>query len=370
MPFYRLHQVNRRYHISIAFSLIAALPVGVIGQDKYHAADSAQEAIDAADEPRVEAAQGEIVSEMSKSLLYVFQAKNNDYWFGSDNRGVYRYDGNTIFNFTANDGLVSNQIRGIQEDTAGNIFFTTYAGVSKFDGQRFTTLGVSTNSLVTNWKLRPDDLWFVGPPEAGVVYRYDGQSLHRLKFPKTKLGDEHYAKIPRSKFPNARYSPYDVYSILKDSKGTLWFGTSGVGVCRYDGKEFHWFTDKLLVDAPVRSVFEDRGGNFWISYSGGSSFDGFRPVDEFGKSVNGVKGTIVAGMSIAEDSDGKIWTANYSSGATRYDGEKEVRYPITEGNATITTFSIYRDNQGVLWLGTHNGGAYKFNGTAFEKFRP
>ena len=210
----------------------------------------------------ISVAKGEIVSELGKSVMYVFQAKNDDYWFGSNDRGVYRYDGRTIVNFTTKDRLCSDRIRGIQEDKRGEIYFTTYEGISKFDGNSFTTLSVSTSSTPTDWKKQADDLWFVGPPDAGVVFRYDGNSLHRLEFPKTKIGDEHFLKMPRSKFPNAIYSPYDVYCILKDSKGNLWFGTSTVGVCRYDGKSFDWLTGSGLAGGqPVRSIFEDKKGN-------------------------------------------------------------------------------------------------------------
>jgi ligand-binding sensor domain-containing protein len=194
--------------------------------------------------------------------------------------------------------------------------------------------------------------------------------LFRLEFPKTKLGDEHFAKMPRSKFPNAIYSPYDVYSILRDRRGNLWFGTTCVGVCRFDGKAFKWITDDLLTTAPVRSIFEDRKGNYWFSYSGAGPFEGFRAVNEFGKFQERAEGTIVGAMSIVEDDDGKIWTANLGAGATKYDGKQEVHYPIKDGDTAITLFSIYKDRQGVLWLGTHNGGAYKFNGKTFEKFRP
>jgi ligand-binding sensor domain-containing protein len=307
---------------------------------------------------------------LGKSVMYVFQARNNDYWFGSNDRGVYRYDGKALVNFTTNDGLVSNQIRGIQEDKSGNIYFTTYEGISKFDGQAFTTLSVAAGSAPTDWKKQPDDLWFVGPPDAGVVYRYDGKSLHRLEFPRTKLGDEHFAKFPRSKFPNAIYSPYDVYCILKDSRGNLWFGTSNVGVCRYDGKSFDWLTDRLLTGAPVRSIFEDKKGNYWFTSGGGVPPDGFRAANDFGKFQDRAEGTIVEGMSIIEDDNGKLWTAAFTAGAFKYDGKQKVGYPIREGGTAIEVFAIYKDNRGVLWLGTHNGGAYKFNGKTFEKFRP
>jgi ligand-binding sensor domain-containing protein len=315
-------------------------------------------------------AKGEIVSELGTSATYVFQAKNSDYWFGSNDRGVYRYDGRVIVNFTTRDGLCSDRIRGIQEDKTGIIYFTTYEGISKFDGKSFTTLSVSTSSSPTDWKKQHDDLWFVGPPDAGVVFRWDGNSLHRLEFPKTTLGDEHFVRMPRSKFPNAIYSPYDMYCILKDSKGNLWFGSSCIGVCRFDGNSFDWLTDKTFLEAPVRSILEDKKGNFWFTYSGHASIDGFRAVNGFDKLQDRSEGNIVDGMSIMEDKNGKLWTAALRTGAFRYDGKQKVHYPIKEGSTAVEVFAVYKDNRGDLWLGTHNGGAYKFNGKKFEKFRP
>jgi ligand-binding sensor domain-containing protein len=334
-----------------ALSLVAAVPASAPAQDK-----------------KAPVAKGEVVPELGRSVMYVFHARNNDYWFGSDDRGVYRYDGKTLVNFTTTDGLVSNRIRGIQEDKSGNVYFTTYEGISKFDGRAFSTLGVAAGTAPTDWKKQPGDLWFVGPPDAGIVYRYDGAALHRLAFPKTKLGDEHFETMPRSKFPNAIYNPYDVYCILTDSKGNVWFGTTCVGVCRYDGKSFDWLTDKLLTSAPVRSIFEDKKGNYWFSHGGG--FDGVRTLPDFGKLQDRAEGTIVPAMSIVEDDDGKLWTAALGAGAFRHDGKQKTAYPIKDGATTVQVFAVYKDNRGALWLGTHNGGAYKFNGKSFDKFRP
>lgn len=341
----------RVLHAVLTIPLVAAAAAGAAARDK-----------------KAPAATGETVAELGKSVMYVFHARNKDYWFGSNDRGVYRYDGKALVNFTTKDGLVSNRIRGVQEDKSGNLYFTTYEGISKFDGRAFTTLRVAEGA--GEWKKRPDDLWFVGPPDVGVVYRYDGTALHRLTFPRTKLGDDHLERMPRAKFPNAKYSPYDVYCILKDSKGSLWFGATCVGVCRFDGKSFDWLTDKLLTSAPVRSVFEDKRGNYWFSYSGGDALDGFRPVAGFGKVQDGAEGTIVQGMSIVEDDKGKLWTAALRAGAFKYDGKNKVNYPIKDAATVIEVFAIYKDNDGALWLGTHNGGAYKFNGKAFERFRP
>lgn len=358
----------RLFDILIALSFIAAISVITAGQDKSPSTTSIEKAN--VNDLKVPIAKGAIVSGLGKSAMYVFQATNSDYWFGSNDRGVYRYDGKVIVNFTTKDGLCSDRIRGIQEDKSGNIYFTTYEGISKFDGKSFTTLSDSTSSSPTDWKKQADDLWFVGPPDAGIVFRYDGNSLHRLEFPRTKLGDEHFVKMPRSKFPNAIYSPYDVYCILKDSKGNLWFGSTCIGVCRYDGKSFDWLTDKTFLEAPVRSILEDKKGNFWFTYTGHASFDGFRAVNGFAKLQDQTEGNIVDGMSIIADNSGKLWTAALRAGAFNYDGKQKVHYPIKEGSTAIEVFAVYQDNQGDIWLGTHNGGAYKFNGKTFEKFRP
>ena len=185
----------RLLHAVGAISLTVAFAAWAPAQDN---GPKPEKAASTPNGKKTPAAKGEVVPELGKSVIYVFQAKNNDYWFGSNDRGVYRYDGKSLVNFTTKDGLVSNRIRGVQEDKAGNVYFTTYEGISKFDGRAFTTLSAPAKADPTGWRLHADDLWFVGPPDAGVVFRYDGQSLHRLEFPKTKLGDEHLANFPRS----------------------------------------------------------------------------------------------------------------------------------------------------------------------------
>jgi len=346
-------------------------------------------------------AKGDTVRALADNTWYVFQDKKDIYWFGSDGQGVYRYDGKTITHFTTKDGLCANQIRGIQEDKSGNIYFATIeavvtppderpayrAGISKFDGKTFSTLSpIQTNSTDNAWKLQVDDLWFPGAQDSGVVYRYDGKSLHRLEFPKTKAGEDFSSKFPRSKYPGMTYSPYDVYSIFRDSKGNLWFGTSTLGVCRYDGTFFTWISENELGydlgdrSFGVRSTIEDKDGKFWFSntlhrwdvYQKGSVGQGINPRKEkgIGQSKGQNADDFAYFMSSTKDNNGDLWMATCGAGVWRYDGEKLTHYPVKDGDKTITLFSIYGDNQGTLWLGSHENGALRFNGKTFEKFRP
>ena len=343
--------------------------------------------------PSAPVAKGEVVAELPANIWYAFQDKAGNYWFGSDGHGLYRYDGETITQFTkARDGLANDYIRGIQQHgPTGDMLITTLGEVSKFDGRRFTTLPVrvmappDVATLPNNgWELNPDDVWLPWQSKQNGPYRYDGKTLYHLKFPKHPREDAYYAQ-----YPNKAWSPYEVYCVYKDRKGNMWFGTSNFGICRFDGKTLDWMYEDHLTNTPeggsfgIRSIIEDHNGAYWFcntqfrymiqphdaaaQSSGEIVYTRESGIDLAGTSL---KDKYIYFMSIAETEDGDLWLATYDQGVWRYDGKTIKHYPVKDGDKNVTLFTISKDNRGDLWLGTHAAGAYKFNGTAFERFRP
>jgi ligand-binding sensor domain-containing protein len=358
----------------IAFSLAATLSNFAAGQDEI-------QSIQLMDQKPV-VAQGEPVSEMAKDLFHVFQSRDGCHWFASRSEGVFRYDGKSITRFSIKDGLPGDDVDGIQEDNDGNLYFNTDHGISKFDGRSFATL---EPIAAGEWKNQPNDLWFGGGQDSGVVYRYDGQSLHRLEFPRTRAGDKHYVDFPRSKFPNAKFSPYDVYTIFKDSKGNIWFGTAVLGACRYDGKSFKWIPEERLQNGSfgTRSIVEDEVGRFWFTnlrhrYSidadaaigQGDASQWYMQEKGIGDIGGHKQGDYEVFISSTLGDDGALWMANLGGVVWRYDGKTMTKYPVVKNGERHWIFSIYNDRQGVLWLGTQAHGVYRFTGTSFEEFRP
>jgi ligand-binding sensor domain-containing protein len=334
---------------------------------------------------------GDMVPGLSEAIMVIYQDKMNNYWFGSREQGVFKYDGKSIKQFTMKQGLVSNDIWDIQEDKSGNMYFDTQDGVSKFDGQTFSTLVVS-NSPDSEWKSDPDDLWFKGNWNINGPYRFDGKNLHHLAFPKNKLADELHAN-----FPNMTWSPYGIYSLYKDSKGNIWFGTSNLGIYRFDGKSLSWMYEKHLTliegggSFGIRSIIEDKDGKFWFcntSYRYNILPNSLIEQDKIlidykrEKGIDNLKSPegkdMIYFMSAIEDNKGDLWMLTYEQGVWRYDPSASLRsggktithYAVKDGSKDIKLFSIYKDNHGDLWLGTHEAGAYKFNGKTFEKFKP
>lgn len=336
-----------------------------------------------------------VVTELDKTIFQIFQDSKGVYWFGHDfgsGSGLHRWSGNghTFDHFTTESGLPDNGIGKIQEDRFGNLYINTHRGISKFNGHTFTTLTVDESEPVsTEVQLGPEVLWFKAGGEKPYAVFYDGKALRNLKIPTTAGGDDHYASLPRSKYPNARYSPYDAYTFYTDSRDNVWFGTASLGACRFDGKNFAWISQEELAynekdqrNFGTRSIIEDRDGKIWITNTR-HRFDMY-PTGPATEGLGGLRYIKSAGlahradgededytfiMSMAKDKIGDLWMATYGAGVWRYDGKTLKHFPIMVDGNPITVFSIYCDRNGGLWLGTHEHSVLKFNGTTFEKVR-
>ena len=205
-------------------------------------------------------------TELDSKATIIYQDKKKHFWFASEEKGVYRYDRKSLVLFTSNDGLGSYRIISVQEDNFGNLYFDTPEGVFKYNGEKFAILSiVESKESGKEWKSEPGDLWFrIGWDKSGP-YRFDGKNLYQLTFPKNKMEDEFHRK-----YPNPPFNPYGIYSMYKDSKSNIWFGTAYFGVYLFDGKEISWMYESQLTktlgggDFGIRSMIEDQNGNYWI----------------------------------------------------------------------------------------------------------
>ncbi|MCO6476385.1 MAG: hypothetical protein J5I94_07180 [Phaeodactylibacter sp.] len=320
---------------------------------------------------------GRAVAELGPKANLIFQDRHDNYWFGSKDKGVYRYDGKGLLLFTSEDGLCGWPVLSAQEDRAGNIYFDTPDGVCRFDGRQFTTLEVTERD--GEWTSAPDDLWFRMGWNSNGPYRFDGKKLHHLEFPKNEMEEEF-----RAKYPNISYDPYGIYSIYKDSGGNMWFGTSSLGLYRFDGKKVSWMYEHHLTETPsggafgIRSIIEDTDGYFWIcnpSYKyrilpDSTESAGLSPINyqrEAGIADKAEEALYFLSMTTGDNGD--LWMVTFDNGVWRNNGAALIHYPVKDGERDIRLSSIYKDNRGRIWVGTQEDGAYKYDGKAFEKFK-
>lgn len=326
---------------------------------------------------------GEVVSEVAKDIWFIYQATNGDHWFGSHSSGAYRFDGKTITRFTTKDGLPHDQVWGFQEDEKGRLFIDAgIHGVCWFDGRSFTTLKpVDSN----DWKLEPGDLWFRGNERKQGPYRFDGTTLHQLRFPKHPLEESIGVDLD-----HPVGSPYAIYTIYRDQRGSMWFGTAVLGACRYDGKTWQWIYEDHLTNTPnggafgIRSILEDADSKFWICNTTHRFAVDPTGADDRGPDFvryqreKGIDHLIpeswgdatIYFQAIVQGDDGALWMSPYGGGIWRYDGRELTNYPVLDDGRPTHVFAICGDRSGGLWLATQEAGPYRFDGKAFVKFTP
>jgi ligand-binding sensor domain-containing protein len=293
------------------------------------------------------------------------QDKSGNLWFGTTGEGVYKYDGKFFSQFTAKDGLNSNTVWCILEDKKGKMWLGTDAGLCAYNGGSFSKIQIplsNRGSLYPNtlpntvpsnkydvWNIMEDNtgkLWFA---TTGGVYRYDGKTFTSFS-------------------PNEQESEFDnkkVEYILEDKAGNFWFGGRGnKGVFRYDGKSLTRI--KLNGDNWAWPVLQDKNGNIWFSNWGGVfRYDG-ECVSGFTRSDGLCNENIT---TIIEDRKGNLWLGSDSEngGLCRYDGKTFAHFTTKEGLINNSIWTILEDKAGNLWIGSRNIGLCLYNGKTFTQ---
>ena len=155
-----------------------------------------------------------------------------------------------------------------------------------------------------------------------------------------------------------------VHTMAVETNGVMWFGSSGGGVTRYDGRQFTKFPHD---PGSARKV--DASGVVWKgSRSGLSRFQGTNWVDI---TPAGWESWVSTGPSASEiasietDKQGFVWIGrSQGGGAARFDGQKLQPFTTEQGLPDNTVSMIRRGPDGQLWFATE-GGVARYDGRRF-----
>ncbi len=229
----------------------------------------------------------------------ILQDPNDNIWLASNTKGIYIYDRkNTLFNYTSQHGLPSNNPRTILRDSNNNIWMGFVDGsLVKYDGEHFCIFtdiykNDLLNSIVTMWE---------------------------------------------------------------DMHGNLWIGTLNRGIFKFDGKDFFNYTiEHGLVDNNISKIYGDDNGNIWISsfFGGISKFDGNYFTNYTEK--EGLPNQEIFDMII--DSRGILWAATNGNGVYLLrNGKYFFNFKEKHGLGSNFAYSVFEDSNRGLWFGTRMG---------------
>ncbi|MCP5053959.1 MAG: helix-turn-helix domain-containing protein [bacterium] len=252
-----------------------------------------------------------------------------------------------ISTWTIEAGLPQNSVLNLVQTRDRYIWFGTQSGLVRFDGvafrvyNRWNTGGLKNDRILSLYEDSRQTLW--AGTDGGGLSRFDNETRQWTTIT-TKNG----------------LSNNTIRAITEDHRHHLWAGTDNGLNQIADGKISRYNMDDGLSGLSVTTLAAGRGNTLWIGTNSGLSRlrDGrFQPVPLQNKTAAANAREITA---LHEDPGGNLW-AGTENGLyfIKNSQNPEAFLP----NHSIRT--ILRDNRGVLWVGTSGEGLFRFQARRF-----
>lgn len=223
-------------------------------------------------------------------------------WVGTIDHGIYRIADGQVDHFDSKDGLTSDSIYSFFEDSEGNMWVATSAGIDRF---------------------RDFKVWSYSTREGLAVDEVD--------------------------------------SVMAGRDGKVWIGTANSLDVLDHGRLQSLRAGKELPGTQVTALLEDRQGRLWLGIDKGLwIYDAgkFTPIPgKDGKSVDGLV------FALAQDTDGDVWASvrSHPRKLVRVRDERVVEEFDVQSSPPIR--GLTADRRGGVWLGLASGdlahsGAY------------
>lgn len=233
------------------------------------------------------------------------------------------------------NGLVSNQVSSVIQDSKGYMWFGTQTGLQRYDGKRFITY----------------------------------------------LADVHDANAMQSDWIN---------TIFEDSKNRLWIGSSIAGPCVLHQGTGRVYNFNLHVPKGGKKIngiwqfLEDRQGRIWLS-----AYDGFYKLNEGSLQFEPMNAWLnmepnALPSTISLDKKGNLWFAT-TTGIKKWSVESNILFDYNHNAEHLPVFNIKEsvsyisfDDSNNIWISTgfnqyvyrYSTTGYKLNTYSFNKLAP
>lgn len=214
--------------------------------------------------------------------------------------------------FTISDGLSNNSINDILQTHDGYIWIATKDGLNRYDGQ--------------NFKIFKRDL-------------FDSTSV-----------PENY-----------------IMCLIESRDSTLWVGTWGGGLCRFDPaqEQFVRYDHSDPADDYIQCLFQDRDDHIWY----GTTRHGINRLDPKTRQITTIARHIDRPAhfpsdnvsSITADKNGWLWLATLDAGVIHFNPadhafQQYAHHPDAEHSLSINVAShVFNDRDRILWISTDLG---------------
>lgn len=308
----------------------------------------------------------------SNNLLSITQTQEGYLWMGSY-EGLVQFDGILFRNFDSKSvvAMQRDEVLSLTESDSGALWVGTQGkGLLKY--QKGTFSRIDNNLFMNALQARGNIIW-IGTQEHGIYqFNIEEEQFTPLNHPailEITINDmvinedsQWFASEGNgiiSKHGD-RYNTYresasgaslkNCYTVKVDAQGTVWAGSTTGLFFLKDGK-FQQVPE--LMGYIVYDILFDSHGSLWLATSAGI----FRHTQKFGFEVLRIDGQDLQldVRQVILDKEGSIWFTSYRNGLFQVRDGKFTNYTYRDGLASQAIGSLCLLNSGKLLVGSVNG---------------
>jgi len=286
----------------------------------------------------------EMPPEVEARIVQIFSLRvgaAGELWIATSGAGAVRVDRGSFSVFSTNEGLLSDRVRAVFEDSRGRVWIAPGSGgLHSLDGDHLETWGekrglggVTITALMEDSKGR---LW-AGTWRRGVyLFEHDGFRP----------------------FESAMLAGRTITSMVEDPNGSILFGT-GTGVVRYDPASDTGMWSEISVKdglshPVVYDLLLDHEQNLWVATGAGLNRIPMAAGAGSGGPIEVLFPDTWVG-SLHRDRESSLWAGTLGNGLKRLRRGGMRLFGRADGMPSDTIQSIYEDGDGHVWVGTQSG---------------
>lgn len=296
---------------------------------------------------------GDPFSLSDNAVHSIAEDRDGGIWVGTYFGGVNYFSKSNWFSkyypIPGENSISGRCISEFCEDGKGGLWIATEdAGLNRLDlgTGRFTAGNVPATN-VHALLMDGDRLW-VGTFSDGL-YLLDRRTGSRRHF----TADGRSGSLPSN----------DIYSLFRDSYGTVWIGTYA-GLARPDpsGERFETVNREHIINQ-VNDIKEDWRGVLWFATIGGGIWTWDRNADRW-TGYGGQGGVSVLKSScLTIDRSGRVWAGTNGDGVFAYDRTSDSFVKMFDSRSGLLNdviYSLVTDRSGAIW-GSSDKGLFKID---------
>ena len=327
--------------------------------------------------------------------------------------GQYRFD-----HWTTENGLPQNSVRDILQTQDGYLWFTTFDGLVRFDGVRFTVFnksnspGIANNRFTSLFEDSRGDLWAMsdtgetvrrhqgrfttyteglqlpagaipllgddGQGNVAIYYSqidvdkqrttYLGLTLHAVRWSGDRFqrADELSHRFPLAPFLIDNASSFQTQKFVE---GDSWLATDqrvvrllkDGGYQVYDQQNGLPGTQPRLIwtkERTWKAVTRDAAGRLWLTELGSGHSELLSQHTPDGFKV----------LRAYADNEGNYWFSTYDNGLFRARPQVVTPYGKAQGLSFSEVYPLLETRDGALWIGTYRDGLFRLKDGDFTQY--